>query len=83
MRAITTCPTCGSKRMRRVCRDVTRDWHGKKYTVPRLSFEECPDCGEVLYDLEAMGKIEEYSPAYTKLRAHRPKAVGRAAARTA
>jgi hypothetical protein len=32
--------------------------------VPNLEFEECPDCGERLFDHAAMQKIEAYSPAY-------------------
>ena len=51
---ISRCPTCGSKNINRVRRDVTMELRGEEYTVPALEFEECPDCGEKVYDREAM-----------------------------
>lgn len=59
---VRTCPTCGSKRIRRVCRPVTRTFKGRTYEVPGLEFHECPDCGENLYGREAMHKLESYHP---------------------
>ena len=64
---ITICPTCGSKRIKLLRRNWTRSFQGKSYTVPDLEYYECPDCGEKLYDREAMRKIEAHSPAYSKL----------------
>jgi len=55
---ITRCPMCGSKRIRRVCRDVKGSYRGKPYTAHDVEFEECPDCSERLYDMEAMEKLE-------------------------
>jgi len=66
---ITACPTCGSKRMKKVRRNWTGEFHGQTYTVPGLTFHECPDCGEEVYDPEAMRKIEAHSPAFAKARA--------------
>lgn len=63
---ITTCPTCGSDRIKHVKRDLKRTFKGMDYTVPALEFYECPNCGEKLFDREAMRKIEAYSPAYKK-----------------
>lgn len=63
---ITTCPSCGSKRIKRVRRDVTRNFKGKEYTVPNLEYYECPDCGEKVYDREAMRQIEAHSPAFKR-----------------
>ena len=63
---IKTCPTCGSDKIKRVVRDVTRKYKGQTYTVPKVEFYECPNCGEKVYDREAMLKIESYSPAYRK-----------------
>ena len=63
---IKTCPTCGSNKIKRVVRDVTRKYKGQTYTVPKVEFYECPNCGEKVYDREAMLKIESYSPAYRK-----------------
>lgn len=63
---ITQCPTCGSNKIAKVCRDFTETVNGQTYTVPALEFYECPNCGEQLYDREAMRKIEAYSPSYAK-----------------
>lgn len=63
---IKTCPTCGSDKIKRVVRDVTRKYKGQTYTVPKVEFYECPNCGEKVYDRESMLKIESYSPAYRK-----------------
>ena len=64
---IKTCPTCGSEKIRRVVRDITRKYKGQSYTVPKVSFYDCPNCGEKIYDHEAMLKIKTYSPAYHKV----------------
>ncbi|MCX7045240.1 MAG: YgiT-type zinc finger protein [Candidatus Sumerlaeota bacterium] len=61
---ITMCPSCGGKNIKHLCRDWKDDWQGHIYTVPSLEYWKCPDCGEELYDGEAMRKIEEYCPAY-------------------
>lgn len=63
---ITTCPSCGSPNIRQVRKDWTGVFRGERYTVPDLEFYECPDCGEKLYDRNAMRKIEAHSPAYAK-----------------
>jgi YgiT-type zinc finger domain-containing protein len=65
---ITTCPTCGSDRIELVRRDLTEEFRGQSYTVPDLEFYECPDCGEQIYDAQAMRKIEAISPAFAKRR---------------
>ncbi len=65
---IKTCPTCGSNRIERVVRDVTRQYKEQTYIVPSVEFDDCPNCGEKVYDREAMLKIEAYSPAYRKAR---------------
>ena len=66
---IKTCPACGSDRIKRVVRDVTRKHKDQTYTVPSVEFYDCPNCGEKVYDREAMLKIEAYSPAYHTNRA--------------
>ncbi|MGA2059233.1 MAG: YgiT-type zinc finger protein [Thermoguttaceae bacterium] len=67
MKPIRTCPSCGSKHIKR----VQGTWHGvyqgQKYTVKNLAYHECPDCGEKVYDREAMQAIESQSPAFAKL----------------
>jgi YgiT-type zinc finger domain-containing protein len=65
---ITRCPTCESPRIKRVRKNLRRTWKGQAYVVPNLEFEECPDCGERLFDHPAMQKIEAHSPAYAKRR---------------
>jgi len=68
---ITFCPTCGSKKIKKVRRNLTRNFLGQTYVVPDLEFHECPDCGERLYDAQAMRKIEAHSPAFSKHRARK------------
>ena len=63
---IGRCPTCGSSRIKWVRRNWTRSFQGKPYTIPNLEFYECPDCGERIYDRDAMRKIEAHSPAYSQ-----------------
>jgi len=63
---ITTCPTCGSKKIKRVRRNWTRSFEGQQYTVPNLEYYECPDCSEEVYDREAMRQIETHSPAFKR-----------------
>ena len=66
---ITICPSCGSKRIKKVRRNLARDFQGQTYVVPDLEFHECPNCGEKIYDREAMRKIEAHSPAFAKAKA--------------
>jgi YgiT-type zinc finger domain-containing protein len=54
--------------IQRVVRDVTRKYKGQTYTVPSVEFYDCPNCGEKVYDREAMLKIEACSPAYRRIR---------------
>ena len=63
---ITKCPSCGSKRIRRVRRTWTSEFRGRPYSVPNLEYHECPRCGEKLYDRDAMRRIEACSPAFAK-----------------
>jgi len=55
---ITKCPTCGSRRIKKVRRAVRGVYKGQPYTVPGVQYHECPDCGEHVYQPEAMRKIE-------------------------
>lgn len=64
---IKTCPTCGSGEIKKVKRDWRGEYQSKKYSVPSLSFYECLNCGEKVYDREAMRRIEERSPAFRKM----------------
>ena len=64
---IRACPTCGSTRIKLVRRKWTGQYDGKSYSVPSVQFYECPNCGERIYDREAMRKIEAISPAFAKI----------------
>jgi len=68
---ITICPTCGSNKIKKAKRDWTDDFKGEVYTVPDLEFHECSACGEMLYDAQAMRKIEAHSPAYARMQKRR------------
>lgn len=66
MLPIKKCPTCGRGNLRSVRRDVDCDFLGQTYVAPAIEFHECPDCGEKLYDRQAMQKMESYRPQITK-----------------
>lgn len=68
---ITICPSCGSSRIKGVRQNWTGEFQGQSYTVPNLEFYECGDCGEKIYDREAMRKIEAHSPAFTHAHAEK------------
>jgi len=70
---IKKCPSCGSNKINKVCRDWKSTIPGKKYTISSLEFYECPECGDELYDREAMRKIEAVSPTYKKIRRRQKK----------
>ncbi|MBN1322103.1 MAG: YgiT-type zinc finger protein [Thermoleophilia bacterium] len=57
---LSRCPTCHRKGMRREVIDVRVD-EGKR-VVRDVEVEICPSCGEQLYDVEAMRKIEAAHP---------------------
>jgi YgiT-type zinc finger domain-containing protein len=69
MLPLTKCPTCGSRRIKKVRRNLRGEARGQAYVVPNLHFYECPSCGERVYDPEAIDKIEAHRPACRKLRA--------------
>jgi YgiT-type zinc finger domain-containing protein len=62
MPPIKTCPTCGRGKLRRVKRDVECNFRGHAYTAPDIEFYECPNCGEKLYDQQAIRKMESHRP---------------------
>ncbi len=65
---MTVCPSCGSGNIKKVRQDWLGEFRGQPYTVPDLEFYACPDCGERVYDRQAMRKIEAYSPAFARAR---------------
>jgi YgiT-type zinc finger domain-containing protein len=51
------CPTCGAARMERVTQTVQTKVGRRKVTVPDVELDQCPRCGERLYDLAALRRI--------------------------
>ena len=58
MMTVTTCPTCGSKKIRRKVIDLQMTVKGRTKTVRGLELEVCPVCGEKLFDAEASAKVD-------------------------
>ncbi len=56
---ITSCPTCGSRKIKRRKTDVTFKVKGRRKVVKNLELEVCPACGEKLFDPEASRQVEE------------------------
>ena len=71
---ITVCPSCGSHAIKKIRRNWTGNVKGQTYIVPNLEYYTCPQCGESIYDREAIRKIEAHSPAFTKRRSERKSA---------
>ncbi len=55
---LSKCPTCGSRRIKVVRSDYKTTIQGRSRIVPDLERQECPDCGEVLFDCAAMERLE-------------------------
>jgi YgiT-type zinc finger domain-containing protein len=66
---IKTCPSCGSEKIKKVRRNWCGEYQGCAYAVAGLEYYECANCGEKIYDRQAMRKIEACSPAFAS---HRP-----------
>jgi YgiT-type zinc finger domain-containing protein len=58
MLTIKTCPTCGSKDIRKVLRSIANEHNGERIVVPRVPCWECPSCGERLFDREGSRRID-------------------------
>jgi len=52
------CPSCGSRKIKLVEGDYLTTTRGKRIMVPNVRRHECPACGEVLFDYEAVKQIE-------------------------
>ena len=63
---ITICPSCGNNSLKKREGKWTGKFQKQTYTVPRLEFYECVDCGEKIYDPQAMRNIEAHSPAFIR-----------------
>ena len=69
----TKCPTCGSRRIRHVREDVTIHAGGISFVTPDVEFEDCPNCGEQIFDLAAMEKINAHKPSIARVKARKRK----------
>lgn len=52
------CPTCGSPKIKLVRGNYRTMAREKPITVSNVQRHECPACGEILLDYDAMKKIE-------------------------
>jgi YgiT-type zinc finger domain-containing protein len=66
MLKIKICPTCGSRRIRRVVADYRGNFRGKPYIARGVEHHECPNCGEKLFGPEAMRRIESSRPPHKR-----------------
>ena len=68
---IKICPSCGGTKIKNVHGNWTGVFKGETYTVPNLEYYECPDCGEKVYDREAMRDIQAHSQAFKRATSER------------
>lgn len=66
-----TCPTCGTRRLRRVKRDIKSHRGGQPYVARGIEVEECANCGERLFSPEALEAIAEQQPQSKRARARK------------
>ena len=52
------CPTCGSRKMRLVKKDLEFIHKGRKVIVPQVECEECQNCGESITNYAANQYID-------------------------
>jgi YgiT-type zinc finger domain-containing protein len=71
---INVCPSCGGKKIKKVRQSLTGVYRGCNYAVPALDVFACSDCGEKIYDRQAMQEIEAHSPAFSRGKRHRKSA---------
>ena len=58
----------GMRQDQEVRRKWTARFQRKTYMVPNLEFHECADCGEKVYNPQAMRRMEAASPAFARKR---------------
>lgn len=63
------CPTCGKGTLKHVLRDVETSAGRRRLVVRNVAIEECPECGERVYDLAALQKLRA-----VRRQARRPRA---------
>ena len=55
---ISACPACWSTAIRAVQKDWSERYADKRYVVRNLRYFHCTQCGEKLYDPNAMRRIQ-------------------------
>jgi YgiT-type zinc finger domain-containing protein len=61
---INTCPSCGNTKIKKIRGPVSHQFKGETYTVPGVTYYACPECGERVYDSDAVSKMQAASPAF-------------------
>jgi YgiT-type zinc finger domain-containing protein len=52
-----------------VVRNWTGTYRGQPYTVRDVEVDECPDCGEQVFDEETVDRIQAHRPSGAPVRA--------------
>ena len=53
------CPCCGAAKLIHDTRDITYTYKGESTTIPAVTGEFCPDCGEVILNREHGDRYSE------------------------
>jgi YgiT-type zinc finger domain-containing protein len=61
--------------MKHVRQDVEINVGSVHFVAPEIEFDQCPNCGEQIFDLAAMEKIETSRQTATPVKARRRKIV--------
>lgn len=64
-----TCPTCGLGLMRKVLRSVTTRVGHTDIVIHRIHVEECAQCGERMYGMDALRRIRSVRDSRKRHRA--------------
>jgi YgiT-type zinc finger domain-containing protein len=59
--------------MQRIRQDITIGVGGIEFQTPDVEFDSCPVCGEQIFDLAAMEKINAHRPLTVPAKARRRK----------
>jgi len=68
---ITVCPTCGSRKIRRVARDIQSRLQGSSFIARGIEIDEFPHCGERLFSPDAIREIDAQRPKAKRTASHR------------
>ena len=57
---LSTCPTCASRRIKKVKGSLEVHIKSKSVVVPNIEYHQCEKCGETLTDIENEKRIDAY-----------------------